>query len=164
MKSSSCGPRVWVLGLLGLAAAAGCSRDGLVPVRGVVTLDAKPLEGATVALTPTGPGMPARATTDAAGRFEVTVGSGKRGALPGDYAVTVLKMKSTMVPAREARSIKPGPDVEIDRELRDGNSVTLVEYLVPKRYASPASSGLTASVPTGGAELRFDLRRAPGGE
>jgi hypothetical protein len=32
---------------------------------------------------------------------------------------------------------------------------------VPKRYASPASSGLTASVPAAGADVEFELRRKP---
>lgn len=147
--------------LLTLIALAGCSNNGLVTVTGVVTLDGQPLPGATVAFTPTGPGIPARAVSGADGRFVMTSGGRGKGARPGDYSVTILKLESRLVSPQEARTLKPGPDREIDRVARDDDAVTVIEYLVPKRYASAGSSGLSARVPGTGAEVRFDLKREP---
>jgi hypothetical protein len=73
---------------------AGCS-DGpaLVPVAGIVTLDGKPLEGATLSFVPL-PGNPiSTAGTDAtgpAGNFKMTY-DGRSGLAPGKYAVSVSK-------------------------------------------------------------------------
>jgi hypothetical protein len=77
-----------------LLAVVGCS-DGptLVPVAGVVTLDGKPLEGATLSFVPL-PGNPvSTAGTDAtgpSGNFKMTY-NGRAGLAPGKYSVAVSK-------------------------------------------------------------------------
>lgn len=75
---------------------AGCN-DGptLVPVSGAVTLDGKPLEGATLSFVPL-PGNPvSTAGTDATGpdgNFRMTY-DGRAGLAPGKYSVAVSKME-----------------------------------------------------------------------
>ena len=56
---------------------AGCGDDnGLVPVRGRVLLDNQPVEGAAVMFQPD-KGVPATATTNAEGEFEMSTPQGK---------------------------------------------------------------------------------------
>jgi hypothetical protein len=70
---------------------AGCGPgDGLARVRGRVTLNGEPLEGAVVEFHSTSPGgSSASAITDAKGRYELMHTFDARGAMPGEYAVTI---------------------------------------------------------------------------
>jgi hypothetical protein len=75
---------------------AGCQPKGAVIVTeatGVVTLDGKPLEGATVSFVPTTDGLRDSASlSDANGKFVLmTAGATKNGAMPGEYDVFVEK-------------------------------------------------------------------------
>jgi hypothetical protein len=74
-------------------AVAGCGSKGSpVKVEGVVTLDGKPMAGATVNFSPADDhGNPAFGLTDSAGAFRLTTFRSEDGALPGDYKVTVRK-------------------------------------------------------------------------
>src|SRR2546423_1205426 len=63
-------------------ALAGCGRQ-FVPVEGTVTLDGKPLAGATVAFVPEGPGQPASGFTDNEGVFRAGTLAKADGAAPG---------------------------------------------------------------------------------
>jgi hypothetical protein len=72
----------------------GCG-DGptLVPVAGVVTLDGKPLEGATLSFIPAPGNAVSTAGTDAtgpSGNFKMTF-NGRSGLAPGKYTVKVSK-------------------------------------------------------------------------
>jgi hypothetical protein len=83
-----------MLGVLALAlvAGAGCESKGKpVKVEGTVTLDGKPLSGASVTFNPVGGGRPSVGTTDSSGHFQLTTFNTGDGALPGDYKVTVRK-------------------------------------------------------------------------
>ena len=62
----------------------------LLPVQGVVTLDGKPVEGATVVFTSSDGKSSASGMTDAAGGFALSSGD-KPGAAAGTYKVTVTK-------------------------------------------------------------------------
>jgi len=70
-------------------AAAGCGTK-YVPVEGVVKLDGKPVEGATVVFTSEDGSRTFSGFTDANGAFSLTGGE-KPGAVPGNYKVTVVK-------------------------------------------------------------------------
>lgn len=74
----------------------------LVSFSGTVTMDDKPLEGATVVFTPklaTGGFHGMSATTDASGKYELETDIGnnkkKKGAIPGWFQVTVSKNPGT---------------------------------------------------------------------
>jgi hypothetical protein len=75
-------------------AAAGCGSGGgpVLPVNGIVTLDGKPLDGATVTFYPEGGGNRGFARTGTDGRFVITGMKGEEGLPPGQYKVTVSKL------------------------------------------------------------------------
>ena len=123
--------------------AAGCHRGpDLVPVNGQVTLDGQPVEGAAVMLHPENGGRPATGKSDAAGQFALTTLSEGDGALPGKHKVTVALTKML-------------------REIKEGDpwDESAVEYVVPARYGSPQTSGLSAEVVDGMPPLELKLTR-----
>jgi len=114
-------------GLLLLVLFMGCG-SGMKPVTGVVTLDDKPLEGASVVFTPQEGGRTnSVGKTDASGAYELTY-TNKEGAIVGDYKVVIFKPKQT-------------PDGEVET--------------LPKMYNE--ESTLTASVTADG-ENTFDFK------
>lgn len=130
------GATVWACSL-----GAGC-RSGveLLPVSGVVTLDGKPVEQATVLFKPeTGP--VAYGQTDAAGRFELST-AGRKGAVPGKHKVSITKTKVTGV----------GNDEMVDPEK------VKTEWIVPQKFTDPDKSGLTAEVARGKTTFEFHLK------
>lgn len=80
-------PRIFA-GCLALA-LVGCG-GGPVPVEGKVTMNGKPLAGATVVFIPVSGGPEAGAQTDTDGDFHLT-GTKAEGIAPGEYRVTVSK-------------------------------------------------------------------------
>ena len=78
--------------VVALLVSNGCD-DGLVEIRGVVTLDGEPLQAATVTFAdPRGKGRPAGGFTDENGQFLLTSFRPQDGVPPGDYRVTVTKV------------------------------------------------------------------------
>jgi hypothetical protein len=73
-----------------ISMALGCSNVKVIPVEGVVTLDGKPLPGATVSFMPVEAGRSATGQTDADGNFRLTTFRTEDGALPGEYKVIVV--------------------------------------------------------------------------
>ena len=70
---------------------AGCgSGDGLARVKGKVTLNGEPLEGAIVQFQPTAEGgTPSAGKTDAQGRYELMHTFDQPGAMPGEHIVSI---------------------------------------------------------------------------
>ena len=122
-----------------VCALAGCSSPSyeLAPVSGVVTLDGKPLAGASVAFQPRGNSSEPRptsvATTDDQGKYSLSViSSSREGAVVGDHLVWLSTSSGGAV----------------DDAGRGG-----VER-VPLKY----QSGIKFSVPPGGTNrANFDL-------
>jgi hypothetical protein len=81
-----------------LAGAAGCGGPTLVPVEGVITLDGKPLVGATIAMELVGGEKDLRlfaGETDASGKYAIKPFESTRiGALPGEYRIMIKSVKS----------------------------------------------------------------------
>lgn len=73
-----------------LCTSLGCGVDGpdIATVEGTVTMDGKPLEGATVVFVPTG-GRPAGGPTDANGKYVLNFSGGRKGAIPGENRVQI---------------------------------------------------------------------------
>jgi hypothetical protein len=115
------------------------------PVSGIVTLQGKPIEGATVMffgqdehLRAVGVPIP-EGTTDASGKFELTTYEAGDGAPAGNYAVSITWMEET------GNSDDPELVTRRDR--------------LKNRYASPDSSDLTAMVEADDNELPpFELQ------
>jgi hypothetical protein len=113
------------------AAVAGCEgRPRTVPVRGRVTYQNRPLAGGTVTFVPFAPGPASVGTIQPDGRYALTTFLPGDGAVPGRYAVMVVAVAPTTYRLPEEA---PGPDM----------------LLVPRKYASHRTSGLTRDVGPG---------------
>lgn len=129
--------------VLAVVTATGCGGGpaaGTIQVTGVVKLDGKPLEGATVAFLPKEGGLMATTDTDATGKFTLN-------ATAGNNAVTVAKAAppgTTLDPYATVPAEGPPPAPP------EGT-------VVPAKYADPKSSGLAIVVAGGMTEINLDL-------
>ncbi len=130
-----------------------------VEARGVVLLDGKPVEGASVVFVPVDPsGHQAYAVTDEDGEFELRAFPAKSGAVPGKYKVTVSKTVETGEEVAE----ELGGESETDEGPVDRATVKKAKQAwanaLPAKYANPKTSGLTAEIPPEGTDsLRIEL-------
>jgi hypothetical protein len=148
--------------LMGLVAAlpviTGCAPSksvGAVKATGTVTFDGKPLEGATVSFIPDGEGgRNAAGLTDAQGNFRLTTLEPGDGAMPGKYKVTVTKKDSDpnayVPPASQEEGMKRAAAEAAKANSGFYKGVTPVKDLLPERYNSDKTSGLSAEVKSGG--------------
>jgi hypothetical protein len=168
--------RSFFLIAVGAVALMGCSnkvpRLKTYPVSGTVTYNGKPLEGATVAYV--GSNVDAHrstGTTDSEGRFSLTTYAGPqqllRGAVPGEYQVTISKVKAIATQASNTDQMANWQNLsEQERqELMQKNMQRMVPRgtnnnmqkppdntpvpEIPERYSQPETSGLTAQVVEG---------------
>jgi len=130
----------------------GCNQGGSggIPteyVEGTVLLNGTPIDTAQVRFTPRDSqnGMPASGYTDKSGMFKLTATKGNpgRGALAGEYIVTVTKIgwitEKKMVEGREQ-----------DVPVRETS-------LIPQVYASEETTPLKATVEPGKNTFQFNL-------
>ncbi|HEY1378036.1 MAG TPA: carboxypeptidase-like regulatory domain-containing protein [Gemmataceae bacterium] len=141
--------------VLAATAAGGCSakpyqdqRPKLVPVRGVVKYNGKPLDGARVTFTNTAAGISAYALTDAGGKFTLTTFEPGDGAAPGHYQIAVTKAQDVGHPTE-----KTAPPV-----FRSGGAPH-PRWLIPQKYGNLATSNLSADVgESGNDDIVVELR------
>ena len=126
----------------------GCKEPkvkGLVSVRGTVTYNEAPLEGAAVCFTPkefkTGDRL-GTGKTDAQGKFELRT-IGEPGVLPGEYIVVIVK--NEMSPGKESAQ-RPKVDPKTGKEIPARPSPPTVKPLLPKRYGDPKTSDVNVTV------------------
>jgi hypothetical protein len=133
-------------------AFSGCGKARPVKVAGTITLDGRPLSGATIVFSPEqeAGGRQASALSDSEGTFELTTYNMGDGALPGTYKVLVKKDEphiATALPKEQSpeevtkmmadyAKRKSGPTVE-----------TKKKPIVPAAYSSPTSTPLKYTVP-----------------
>lgn len=145
--------------LLLLGLLAGCSRyhedawsrqwPKRVPSGGVVTYRGAPVEGALVVFVSERNGRiyDAVGSTDAQGRFFLRTFRPRDGAVPGSHRVKIEKVTYSARP---------------DNVPRDALFTPQETSLLPVKYRSPQTSGLTALVTEKGRnEFVFDLDDAP---
>ncbi len=153
-------------GLLAVVMSAcgdGSSGPELAPVTGVVTLDGKPVDGATVVFSPKGEAPMSMAITGMDGKFELKTGSGRPGAAVGDHGVGVILSLTTggSPPPTSDDGLAP----LLPSEAAGGQAVAKhvpprTVWMVPEKYSKPESSGLTATVPSGGlADYKLELKK-----
>jgi hypothetical protein len=136
-----------MLAALAVPALGGCGGGPvLVGITGTVTLDGKPVEGASVTFMPQFAGQPALGTTDAAGKFTLTTHPHGRGAMPGTHKVTVRKVETTGF-LTDGEGLSGGVAPEGIQET----------WHTPKRYADPETSDLTIEVESGMAPVEIEL-------
>jgi len=121
----------------------------LVPTRGTVTHEGKPLAGAIVVFNPTGTvGALSIGQTDADGKFELSH-MNFPGCGPGDYKVAVTrKLKRDGVPITLSESSAQSIPAEVMR----------AQEVIPARYSDLGKTELTAKVGESGGEFAFDLK------
>lgn len=122
----------------------------MVPVRGVVTLDGKPIEGAAVLFAPREGGRPAIGRTDERGDFRLQTVTSDDGALRGEHVVTVT--------LQETLGVTADPD-GLSGEVAPGG--IQVRWIVPERYANPNTSNLAVTVEPGMPPLTIPLTTNP---
>jgi hypothetical protein len=144
--------RLLAAGLL-LAAVAGCSSGGLVPVSGVVKLNGKPYPNAVVSFQPIGsadnpnPGRGSSAYTDENGRF-VLMCETKYGAVVGKHRVRIMT-KGNDVETQYGEGGSPD-DAPTGRKVLDPippewNSMSNVEFDVPPGGTDQANFDIVTS-------------------
>jgi hypothetical protein len=135
----------------------GCSGQyKTVPVEGIVTLDGKPVEGATVSFCPA-EGRPASGLTDADGVFQLTTFKEDDGALPGDYRVVVKKTEGH-TPLNDT---KPGEDKDAAEHYRRMvDTKKPKKTLLPAVYGDEATTMLRCRVPAEG-RVTVELKSTP---
>jgi hypothetical protein len=112
--------------VLTIAGAIGCGSSGLVPVEGTLTLDDKPLVGATIALQHIDSEAEKRifsADTDANGRYVIKpFEDGSTGAPPGEYRVMITSVKA----GPGADEMTEFPQEPVPAEYRNGSKTLVV--------------------------------------
>lgn len=139
--------RLLIIGL-SLAGLCGCGsgRPKTVAVKGTVTYNGDPVEGASVVFFKDEGAPPATGQTDASGGFVLTTFDHHDGAVPGDYVVTVAKMESAPDRTDDGRIPVAAP------------AVAKPKSLIPIKYSEPKASGLSETVSASGPnEFQFDL-------
>ena len=118
-----------------------------------VTLDGTPLEGATVSLIQP-EGHTAVGVTDASGIAVIKSTDGLEGVFPGDYTVTIKKTE-------RSTSSTPPPGTEIDRGSSEENFFVTSRELLPVKYGSVKTSGLTVTQARQKGYFEFDITENP---
>lgn len=131
-----------VLAILFLFAGCGSGPEtGLVT--GVVTLNNKPLENASVSFFPSD-GRASGAKTNSEGKYELIFTRDQKGAIVGGHRVTISREDFVATDY----TAEQGDIDEEDKEIEK----------VPEKYGNPETSGLTAEVASGENEFNFDLK------
>lgn len=135
--------RIAILAAAGVICFAGCSKDdGLpdtAPVRGTVTYQGKPVEGAVVTFLVDGATPPATGTTATDGTFELTTFKNADGAVPGSYRVSVSKFETV--------GLDPNADDSMEAAAARANAPPpQTRSLLPEKYADAGRSGLRFDV------------------
>jgi len=141
---------------LSVPAVVGCSaepvsqRPKVVPARGMIRFNGKPLEGARVTFAHITAGVSSYGVTDAEGKFTLTTFQPGDGAAPGKYNVGVIKAQEP-----ERHGAKDAPPI-----FRSGGAPH-ARWLIPQRYGNPANSGLNAeAMENGDNEIILELKGA----
>lgn len=160
----------WFFGMLliGSLVCVGCKQpEEAIPVSGTVTLDGKPVEGATVNFSPQATtGKVAVGLTDAAGKFTLNTPELGLGAMGGIYDVTVTKSQlgagSGEVwqdPRGMGGELTEEQKKEVMNMANRGKKPANLEDAVPAKYGNAKSSGLKANVTKGQAnDFTFELK------
>jgi hypothetical protein len=158
-------PAAALVAAVALLAAAGCGgKHTPVKVGGKVTLDGKPVEGATVTFYSAAggdEGRPANGRTDADGVYHLGTMGDEDGALPGEYKVVVAKWG----PLKPNLKVPNFPDTPEGRAQRDEflyrayGDGPREKNILPPRYGDLKTTPLTWTVSGRTSEADFELTK-----
>jgi hypothetical protein len=125
----------------------GGGLDGLYQVKGQVTLDDKPIEGANVFFAPVKKTTKSRAAaglTDSKGNFRLTTLKTNDGIYPGTYRIHLSKSEL----AEEAKILT---EEERQKKYTNKNGIYSPPYTqaIPAKYTNPETSGFNYIVKAG---------------
>lgn len=142
---------LWIVLLL---LAIGCGKSKMSPVSGTVTLDGKPLAGASVLFAPEGSGKDATGETDQDGRFTMSTLQPGDGVLPGTYKVVI----SAPLGVPDTKQYTTSEDAMSGAAKAPAKKST--GPTVPTKYSRPDQTPLTQDVPVKGS-VKFELTSQP---
>jgi len=157
--------------LLGLTIGCGGGpkdRPQTAAATGTVKFKGQAVAGATVTFSPKGTGLRAAVgTTDSSGRFKLTTLTAGDGAMPGSYTVAIVKTEGTAAaPAVPSSDAAKSPEAmaaawkeaKANWEKQPKGGTASKGDVLPVKYKTAASSGLTADVKAQGTnDFTFDL-------
>ncbi len=144
----------------------GCSNKyEPVPVSGVVTLDDRPVEGATVYFYAVGDakeGRPAHGRTDKNGEFHLSTLGDRDGALRREYKVVIHRYVATL-PNLKIPKFPDTPEGRIqqaDFNYRNFEAKGIAPFTneLPAKYGDSINTPLSCNVTGKMTGVRFDLR------
>lgn len=148
-----------LMSLLVVFCVSGCGGSKYPPTfktTGTVTLDGKPIEGATVSFYPDGTNKPANGETDSRGQYQMSSFNQNDGATVGSFRVTIQKQ-----PKVEYESTPEGTPYDPSMESSEPQSAKDMgqsENSLPEKYANPETSEFTATVVEGDSNVfNFEL-------
>lgn len=159
---------IWAGAIIVSVVIPGCGyrRPALAPAKAVVTLDDKPVAGASVTLVPTVPGRPAMGTSDAAGKVVFSTYGSRDGAPPGAYKAVVVKLVPTKKAAKRLEKLRARQPTESEDgsepmiEMQDDD----FENLLPEKYAGIGTTDLAVAIDWTRREIPLKLvSEVPGG-
>lgn len=156
--------KISLLFLLAMVLGCGDNRPTLVPIKGKLTLDGKPVPFKHVKFLPVNvtPGIGGGGVTDKDGNFSLIAnrpGSVKdeAGVPPGAYSVVVVE--PLYDPEAVAPSTKPedgpAPAVGIPQPKKTGAKVA-----IPANYGNAETTTLKVEVPANGGEINLEMKSA----
>ncbi len=149
-----------------LLAGAGCGgKNKAIKVEGIVTLDGKPVDGATVSFVPEGGnGHPANGLTGSDGVFHLTTFSPGDGAVAGDYKITVTRADSdsadtVVTDTSDPNAMKKIMD-QVAKKAKESRG-SPKKPPIPATYGDPTKTPLSCKIPTSD-KIRLALRSSGG--
>ena len=122
---------------------SGCGKSKLHPVKGIVTLNGKPLEKATVLfISEEADGRDVFALTDAEGKFELSTHTPKDGAMAGSYKIVIQYSEPDEGPLLTFATPADAQKASADKPPK--------EPILPSIYTDPGQTILKQQVPTEG--------------
>lgn len=147
----------------GIAFIIGCGGGEkgpeLAPVSGVVTLDGKPVANASILFNPTAGGQPATGMTDASGKYTLRTKKPGDGAIVGAHGVGITMTKAPTATKKKTVATADPSNPEVSGPLDNAPPPPKKQdFVVPEKFNSPFTSGLTATVKSGPNDIPFDLK------
>lgn len=145
------------VGLIGCSSQP--SNPKTFPVTGSVTQNGKTIEGATVIFVPDedGGGAAASGKSDASGKFAMTTYTLNDGVRPGSYKIKVSKYDKPQIDDSK-RVVNMTPEEEMKAYDPDAKPTPPPKNLLPKKYESELTSGLSHTVADKPTTFDIDLK------